>query len=139
MAKQKFSFNVFDLIFILIITVILGIIIFSYNNKPNLGTDTVIVEMKISDIENIDAILPKVGASRTVFYSGTKYPVEQVAYRIGKNKAGEVDSLYITLKGPGNVIEGSSVFNGQRVYMNQKVEIHADYQAQGRVINYYAD
>lgn len=139
MAKRKFNFNVFDLISILIITVFLGIILFSYNNKPNLGMDTVIVEVKISNIETINAILPKVKISQTVYYSGTKYPVQQLSYRTSKNKSGEIDNLYITLKGPGDIVTGNSIFNGQRVYVNQKVEIHADYQAQGYVTNYYAD
>lgn len=139
MAKRKLKINPFDLIIVIFIIVLALIFGVSINNKPNLGSKVVDVEVKISNEDTINSILPKVKTSQVVYYSGTKYPVKQISYRIENNSSGQVKNLFIKLQGMGEIIDGQSIFNGQRIYLNQKVEIHSDYQVQGYVVNYYAD
>lgn len=140
MAKQKFNINIFDYLVMLAIIAIGLIVLFAYNNKPNLGERVVQVEIIITDPITIRTILPTIKLAKEVFYSSTKYPVEQVSYKTELDTSGAIDHLDVTLQGPGTINEGDSIFNGQRVYANQKVEIRSDYFAQGYVTSFnYAD
>ena len=137
MAKQKLRINLFDAFVLFVIVAAAGLFIFSFSNKPNLGDKNVSIELKISNSDTINAILPKVITSKTVYFSGTKYPVTQTSYRVENDASGRAQYLYVTIEGKGVISEGDSTFNGQRIYVNQKVEIHADYQAQGYVMDYH--
>lgn len=137
MAKLKFRINIFDILAIIAVIILACIGIAAWNNKPFLGSRTVLVEVKISNEATIQMILPKVKLASEVFYSGTKYPVKQVSYRTENDKNGQVQYLFVVLSGKGDITSDKSTFNGQRIYVNQKVEIHADYQAQGYVADYY--
>jgi hypothetical protein len=138
MVKQKSSINLFDVFVIFVIIVIVFIGIFFYTNRPVLGKKNVLIEVMISDPTTIKTSLSEVQTDlgREVYYSGTKYPVKQVSYRTEKDASGQLKYLYITIEGLGTISYGDSIFNGQRVYTNQKVEIHADYQVQGYVTDF---
>jgi hypothetical protein len=111
----------------------------AFNNRSFLGSKNLLVELKISNTDTINSILPKVETSSTVYYGGSKYPVTQDSYRIIKDEDGDNLYLYITLRGLGDISSGNSIFNGQRVYLNQKTEIRSDYQVQGYVADFYYD
>lgn len=136
MVKQKFRINLFDLLVVILIIVAVVVGGISYGSKPDLGNKNALVVVKISNSETIKAILPQVKLAAEVYYSGTKYPVKQISYRTELDINNQAEYLYVTLEGPGNIYDGSSIFNGQRVYVNQKVEIRGDYQAQGYVTDF---
>jgi hypothetical protein len=136
MVKRKFKLNILDAIAVLLIVATACIGLVSYHSKPFLGDKNVLVEVKISNAETIDAVLPKVREAKEVYYSGTRYPVEQTSYRTEDDSSGHIKYLYITLIGLGKVSDKGSIFNGQRIYVNQKVEIRSEYQAQGYVVDY---
>jgi hypothetical protein len=140
MVRRKFNLNIFDLFVVAAILAVLSIVLFSYSNRPYLGSRTVQVELKVSGAETIQAILPGVETTDEIYYSGTKYPVKQVSYRAEADYSGQINNLYIIIQGPGDITSEKSIFNGQRIYLNQKAEIHSGYQAQGYVVDfYYAD
>ena len=136
MAKQKFKINLFDIFAVIVLVSIICIGALSYFNKPFLGEKDMLVEIKISNTETINAILPKVVTSKTVYFSGTKYTVKQASYRIENGVNGQAQYLYVTVEGLGTIFDDGSIFNGQRIYVNQKVEIRSDYQAQGYVVDF---
>lgn len=136
MVKQKFSINIFDFTVILAVAIVACIVLTAFYNKPFLGSGIVSVEVKVFDKSTIDAVLPILKTEEEVYYSGTKYPVEQTSYRIEQNASGQVEYLYITIQGPGDISDGKSIFNGQRIYANQKVEIRSDYYVQGYVVDF---
>lgn len=136
MAKPKFKINFFDILAIALVTLGVLIGLASFRNKPYLGSSTVSVEIKISNSDTIAAILPKVETSKIVYFSGTKYPVRQKSYRAIQDSSGKVIDLYITLQGLGDISSKGSIFNGQRIYINEKAEIRADYQVQGYIVSF---
>lgn len=136
MAKLKFNINIFD-IFVVLLIVLIGFVgILSCDSEPFLGDKSLLVEIKISNEATIEAILPKIKLTDTVYYSGTKYPIKQVSYHVEQDFNGKVQNLYLTVQGLGDIDEGNSIFNGQRIYLNQKVEIRGDYQVQGYVVDF---
>jgi len=136
MARLKFKVNLFDAIAVMAIIAVAIIIGMSYCNKPYLGSGTLAVEVKITDVTTADAILPKLISDQSVYYSGTKYPVKQVGYRVDKDTVDKVVALYIDIEGPGDMSSNRNIFNGQLIFVNQKVEIHSDYQVQGIVTGF---
>ena len=137
MAKLKFNINIFDVFAVIALAILICVGIAAWNNKPFLGDRNMLVEIKISNEATIQMILPEVKLAKEVFYSGTKYPVKQVSYRAENDKNGQIQYLFVVLSGKGNIASNNSIFNGQRIYVNQKVEIHADYQVQGYVADYH--
>lgn len=137
MGKSKFRVNIFDAIAVLAIVLFFMVVALSWDNKPYLGSKNVSVEVMVTARETIKAVLPKMKSAATVFYSGSKYPVRQVSYRTENDTYGQIRYLYITVEGLGDVTSGKSIFNGQRIYLNQKVELRGDYQVQGYVTDYH--
>lgn len=136
MAILKNKVNIFD-IFIAIVLVLAAVfLIFSYNNKPYLGSKNVSIEVRVSDGFTIESINKKLKDNVQVFFSGTKYPVIQDSHRFEYDNLGGIKYIFIKLKGLGDINDGKSIFNGQRIYINQKVEIHGDYWAQGYIVDY---
>lgn len=132
MAKRKYKINFFDIAAVIALAIVALTVAFSYTNRPSLGSRSVLVEIKISDATMIEAAIPKLKTSGEVYFSGTKYPVRLDSYQ---TKGGSSD-LYLTIVGPGDIYEGNSIFNGQRITTHQKVELRADYQVQGFVTDF---
>lgn len=139
MVKQKFNVNIFDVLIFAAVAFLCLIFAFSLNNNPNLGKDRVVVEVKVTDRNSIENVIDKIAGTKKVFYSGTKYMVDQLSYVVEKDASNSPVSLTIKLQGPGDIQENKSIFNGQRVYVNQKVEIRSDYFVQGYVVDYYEE
>lgn len=137
MAKLKLKINIFDLIALVALIVATFFVFSAWNHKPFLGSKNVLVEIRVSNQPSISALLPKISSQGTVFYSGTKYPVKQVSFRTTNDDSGKIEFLYITIQGPGDIVEGDSIFNGQRIFINQKTEIRGDYQAQGEITDFH--
>jgi hypothetical protein len=135
MAQQKFKINLFDAIVGLAIVLIVAVLAFSYDNQVDLGSKPMLIVVQISDDEVISRIMPKLDFTSEVFYSGSKYPITQRGYWLVNDETGGQD-LNITLSGMGEIKEGNSIFNGQRIFINQKVELRSDYFAQGYIIDY---
>lgn len=138
MVIKKLRVNLFDIIVFLAILVLIAIVAFGWNNTPYLGNHNLLVSVKTIDSQSIKNILSQVEESnnKQVFYSGTEYPVIQKSYSISKNSNGEIDELTVVLDGLGDITDNNSIFNGQRVYDNQKVEIRSDYYIQGFVTDF---
>ncbi len=136
MAKQKLQINIFDVFIVVAIVLAISFFAVAFSNKPYLGTKNVAIEVRISDGFTIESIADKLKNKATVFFSGTKYPVSQSAYRFEYDENNKIKYIFIKLEGLGDIVEGNSIFNGQRIYVNQKVEIHGDYWAQGYISDY---
>jgi len=134
MVKRKL--NLFDGFVILAVALLIGIGLVAMSNKPYLGDKNVLVEVRFSDTAAISASLAAVKDEKTVFYSGTKYSVNQVSYRTELDAEGQIKYLYVTVEGLGKIKDNDSIFEGQRIFDNQKVELRGDYQLQGVVTDY---
>jgi hypothetical protein len=136
MVKQEFRFNVFDIVALVVAILLIVLVIVGWNNKPYLGSKKMLVTVQVTDRQTIDNVKGVVidYNGKTVFYSGTKYAVTQSSFQLMS------DRLLIVLEGLGDISDNSSIFNGQRVYINQKVEIRSDYFVQGYVTDFkYVD
>lgn len=136
MAKRKFKINWFDGFILVVVLLACLIVAFAWNNKPYLGEKNMLVKVKIDNEQVVKTIMPKIIEAGEVYFSGTKYPVRQVSYETHVDNSGVIDTVYITLSGLGKMDEDNSIFNGQRIFLNKKVEIRNDYFVQGYVVDY---
>lgn len=135
MAKLKSKINLFDA-FMLTAVILLGICAaLSWNNRVDLGDEAMLIVVQVKDDAVIDRIMPELDFTKEVYYSGSKYPITQKGYWLVDDETGGED-LNITLSGMGEIKDGDSTFNGQRIYLNQKVELRSDYFAQGYIVDY---
>lgn len=136
MVKQKSNkVNLFDIFVILFVSLLCLIVAIAYQNKPYLGSKNTIVTVEVTDDETISRVEKELQSTAELFYSGTKYPVKQISYQITNNESND-KTLRINLSGLGEIKEGDSIFNGQRIFLNQKVELRSDYFVQGYVVDY---
>lgn len=68
-------------------------------------------------------------SQKTVYFNSVNAPVSV------KSVTKDGDFLLITLDGPGQIGSSSYYFNGQRILVGQKVEVHSTYFAQGKIIS----
>lgn len=92
-----------------------------------LGTLQVTVEVR--GAETIDAIQEQAMSEQLVYLNSVDEEVDVVS--VDRDE----DSMRIVLSGPGELdAEKGAIFNGQRLLIGQKAEIHAGYFAQGTVV-----
>ena len=128
MKKLNTKVNIVDLATVAV--VILFVMIFGayYLNKPKTVTTKLNVMVEIADPAQVGIIATEAAKDTTVYLNSINIPVSVLSVTKGNNV------LDILLQGPGKTdANGSFVFNGQRILIGQKAEIHANYFAQGKI------
>jgi hypothetical protein len=83
-------------------------------------------------VSDPETLLPEIKNAKTLYFDSTLNPVKQVGYKENTTN-GKVTSVDITIEGPGDISPDRYVFNGMRVLVNQKAELHGSYFAQGAI------
>jgi hypothetical protein len=135
MVKFKPKINLFDLIITVIVLLAIFVVLFAYENRPHLGSKPMLIVVQIKDDDAINRVMSELDFTEEVYFNSTKYPIIQRGYWLVDDETGGQD-LNITLSGMGDIEDGNSIFNGQRIFINQKVELRSDYFVQGYVIEY---
>jgi hypothetical protein len=129
--------NIIDLVVVIFFVAIafLALMFFTKKQQQTDKPTLVTIRVQISDPQ----IIPKIKEEKTVNFDSTLNPVEQVGVK--ENYAeGKVNSIEITVKGPGKIESERYLFNGMRVLINQKAELHGKYFVQGAITEIkYAD
>lgn len=126
MAQQKKNnklVNVFDLIALLVVIFVVSLFIFSLCYTPKITGKPMTVTIKVTSDDK--AIYEIAKDQKQVFLnsSNQSLSVKRAGYQDGY--------LEITLTGIGEIKENNTLFNGLRVLVGQKAEIHGNYYAQG--------
>lgn len=135
MVKSKLKINLFDLIVSVLLLLVVFVVVFAYKNEPNLGSRPLLVVVQVKDDEAIERVMSELDYTDEVYFNSSKYPINQKGYWLVDDEDGGKD-LLITLAGMGDIKESDSIFNGQRVFINQKIELRSDYFIQGYVVEY---
>lgn len=138
MAKRKRArINWFDYLVLGAVVLVVIIYISSKGQQPYLGGQKILVKIISTDhFDNERALAAIKEMPKEVFYNGTKFPVEQIDYQILRDDPNNIQ-LMIYLLGPGDIRQPNrEIFNGQRILINQKAEIRANYFIQGKVHSY---
>jgi hypothetical protein len=117
------KFQPVDAIFILIALAVLALLTISVSYKTPISSKPVLLTMRVtSDVASIEKIVP---SQKQVFFDSVDNSVDYVSSK----KAS--DGYFITVKAPGSVENGRYVFDGLRVTVGEKAELHSTYFAQG--------
>jgi hypothetical protein len=123
--KQK-NINIFDVVALTLVIALIGFSVFAYTYKTKTDNSQVFLTIKTLTPE-ADAIEKAARDQKEVFLNSVNAPVTVTKVeRVGQN-------LLITVKAPGNLSADKYIFNGQRVLIGQKAEIHGNYFAQGQI------
>lgn len=124
MKTRNTQANIFDVITLGLIVVVVGLIVYTlFIYKPKLGSERIILTIRVP-AENIEK---EAQLQKEVYFNGTNSPV------VVKSVTREGNFFLITLEGAGETENGAYFFNGQRILIGQKSEIHSTYFAQGVV------
>jgi hypothetical protein len=92
------------------------------------------VLLKYETSRDVSAIAPVATKTKEIYFDSEKDPVKVISAIL------KGDKLEVTLEGPGSVESGKLVFNGLRVMIGQKAELHGDFWSQGVITEIkYAD
>jgi len=132
MAKNSLKVNFVDLAALLILVALAALVFFALKNPLVPSGKTTLVKIKVE--READTIYPEAQKLGEVYFNSVNKPVKAVKT---EKKA---DFLEITLSGSGQIENDRYIFNGQRVLIGQKAEIHGIYFAQGVITEVkYAD
>lgn len=132
MAKNSLKVNFVDLAALLILVALAALVFFALKNPLVPSGKTTLVKIKVE--READAVYPEAQKLGDVYFNSVNKPVKAVKT---EKKA---DFLEITLSGSGQIENDRYIFNGQRVLIGQKAEIHGIYFAQGVITEVkYAD
>jgi hypothetical protein len=130
MAQLKLSkLNIIDLATVMAVVLMLGILGLYSLNRPKAETTRLNVTIEISDASQVQVITEQAAKDKTIYLDSINIPisVSSVSKQGGK--------LEIHLQGSGHVDNnGYFIFDGQRILIGQKAEIHANYYAKGKIV-----
>lgn len=128
---NKIKLNVFDFFILGFILLFLALLVISfYWPKPKLSGKAT---LGIKIIEEQEILKDKVKVGEIVFLNGSNNPS-----RIKRVKV-EGDSLVVFISGPAAQKGEVYNFNGQRVLIGQKAELHGSFFARGIVASFNLD
>jgi hypothetical protein len=124
--KRSKHINIFD---VLALALAIGVVLIAasaYLYKPKTSGNSVFLTVKTLTPDA--AVIEKAARNQDeVYLNSVNTPVKVTEVeRIGQN-------LLITVKAPGEISHNKYIFNGQRVLIGQKAEIHGNYFAQGQI------
>lgn len=119
--------NIMDIATVSVVVLLVAIGAIYYLRQPIPEATKMNVTVEITDTAQVAAIWDIAKASKTVYLNSVNVPVESTAMLLEQ-------ALQLTLTGPGHADEnGFYYFNGQRLLIGQKAEIHGSYFAQGKI------
>lgn len=124
--RKKITFiNIIDL---LALVLIISIFVFAYlavtYKKEVVGKPTLLTFVTTN---NVETILPEALKSKTVYFDSVNEPVKV----INVSKSPDNKELSVVLLANGQIEADKYQFNGLRVSIGQKAELHGSFFAQG--------
>jgi hypothetical protein len=117
--------NFFDGLLVLVIAIFIVLLVIVYLKPPkNLGEPASIT---VEVIQNADLVYEEAAKMGTVYLNGQK----QASKITDVEKDNE--RILITIEGLGTKEDEVYIFNGQRVLVGQKAELHGGFWAQGYI------
>lgn len=132
--KNKIRLNLFDLLVIFMAALLLATVLVGVTYKREKVTKRTIVRVDINPGDQPQLIYDEAVSSKTVYLNSVNTPLQTV--KIEKKNdpiSGKIVSLKIYLEGDGFIEKDRYIFNGQRILINQKAEIHGKYFAYGSI------
>lgn len=133
---KKYKFNIIDLILGSIIILFLAVIVIGKSIPNDAGSGKpVLVTVRIPYSDSSSVIYNEARRLGEVYFDSTLKPVRAVKVEKIIDKSSHLEVLDITIIGSGRIENDRIVFNGTRILIGQKAEIHANYFAQGVISN----
>lgn len=123
MKSDKIKANVIDVLSGVLLFVLVVVVFFAYKNPVVSTGKATLVKIKVE--READTVYSEAQKLGDVYFNSVNKPVKAVK---AEKKGG---FLEITLSAPGQIESDRYIFNGQRVLVGQKAEIHGTYFAQG--------
>ena len=120
--------TVFNLIDLIALILIICIFVFAYlavtHKSEIIGKPTLLT---FSTTNNVETVFPEAAKSTTIFFDSVNEPVKVVNI----SKSPDNKELSVTLLAKGQVETNKYLFNGLRISIGQKAELHGSFFAQG--------
>lgn len=124
---MKNKVKIIDILTLVIIVGVLVLALFALKSPPEPTGRPLNLTLVVT--RNADLIEKEVRRAQEGYFNNTIYPVEVLKSRpITRNGQ---KALEIVIKANGQIEPGRIIFNGQRVLIGQKAELHSKFFAQG--------
>lgn len=127
MKSKKITLNPIDLTAAVIIALLVLIFLLVVNMKEPQTGRPVVLTVEITDPTQGALVYSEAKKLGDVYLNSVNVPVKVVNVSKNGNK------LDIEVLGQGDISDNRYIFNGMRVLVGQKAEIHANYFAQGYI------
>lgn len=136
MAQLKLNkINIIDFAVAVAVILVVAIGAIYYIYKPDPVRTELRVTVRVGNTEVAKAILTQAKTDKVVYLNSLNSGVNVLGVQEVLDDGGQFAALDIILEGPGYISDGGNyIFNGQRILINQKAEIHANYFARGGIV-----
>lgn len=135
MALPKLNkLNIVDAAIVMVVVLVVAIGGLFYLQKPKAIDSSLAVTVHVGDPVISAAIFDQALVDKAVYLNGVNYSLQVVSVQKTTDAFGKWNGLDVKLHGPGYIDpRGYYIFNGQRILINQKAEIHGNYFAPGAI------
>jgi len=117
--------NIVDLIALVLLVSIFVFAYLAVTHKPEIvGRPTLLT---FTTTNNVETVFPEAAKSTTIFFDSVNEPVKVV----NVSKSPDNKELNVTVLANGQIETNKYLFNGLRVSIGQKAELHGSFFAQG--------
>lgn len=135
MDFKKIKLNIIDLAVITVVLLFAATFVASQVYKPKQLSTKLKVTVRVYNKEISDAIYDQAEKDKVAYLNGVNKPVNILEVKRVSDGNACTNYLDIVLNGPGKIdSDGSYEFNGQRLLINQKAEIHGNYFVSGAIL-----
>jgi hypothetical protein len=120
-----------DVIISLIIIGALVLALFAFKSPKAPEGQPVILTLNVT--RNADLIYDEASKLGAVYFNSVETPVKVVS--VSKTTRNNLPALEVALESKGEIDNGKIIFDGIRVLVGQKAELHSTYFAQGVIQN----
>lgn len=122
--------NIIDILMFSIVITICAVIGFSFSENEETKEENAILKVTVS--KNIEILKEEVEESigEKMYMNGIKDPIVLESFEVIE------DSLFLTFSDMGYEENNTYIFNGQRILIGQKIELHGRFWAQGIISSF---
>jgi len=127
MRNRITIFNIIDLIVLILIIAVFSFAYLAISYPKGISGKPVLLTFTTTN--NVEIVFPEAAKATTIFFNNVNQPVEVT----NVSKSSDNKELTAILSAKGQVETDKYLFNGLRVSIGQKAELHGSFFAQGVV------
>ena len=130
---MKNKYVVFDAITLFLILFVVLVLAYMITTKTKTEERNMVVSVNIGYAPQARLVYGEATKLKPIYFDSVDRKLETVKVEKTLDKDGQINDITVYVKGKGNITDSRIIFNGLRIMVGQKAELHGNFFASGVV------